>query len=152
MDSNFSPSSPIHLPDDLSELDASPLDNDTPDDDNSDGLPDSLEGLTETGITPPIRSSLLRPVVPPSIPNTQTATEPTPQSSSTEPGLASGDAFYLVDDYNRGKYVFANTDCSMMKLYDICDKAGAHFSFVIKSSLKSTKKCGTTNLFLPTLE
>jgi hypothetical protein len=48
-----------------------------------------------------------------------------PQGRAIIPCLESGEAPCLPADYGRGRYCFTKLDCSLMRLYHICDQAGS---------------------------
>jgi hypothetical protein len=50
-----------------------------------------------------------------------------PANASAPPatGLASGKAFLLPADFDKGRYCFTNNDRAMMRFYSLCDNAGS---------------------------
>ncbi len=114
---------------------------DMPEDDSSYTMPDT-DSLT------------LRPVPPTPTLNSPTATQGIITAAPPDIGLHTGDAYFLPQDFNRGQHVFTNTDSSMMKLYDTCDKAGAPRYLMDKviSQIKSEMSMNNFNPLNPTIK
>jgi hypothetical protein len=68
---------------------------------------------------------------------------------SSNRGLQSGEAFSIPSDIQKGWFCFTNNDCSMMRMYNLCDEAGSS-RYLMDNLLAQLKVQMTRNQFDPT--